>query len=87
MADLGSQNWPEFGQIGVSIDFSTSTSTSVDTNFQDTWHTALGAHYRLNPRWSVSAGFACDRSPVSNSDRSIVLLLDRQYRQGPGAAV
>jgi len=90
MADLGWQNWSEFGQIGLSIDTTTATgntlsnSTSVDANFQDTWHAALGARYRLNPLWSVSAGFAYDSSPVSNSDRSIVLPLDRQYRYGLG---
>jgi len=90
MADLGWQNWSQFGQIGLSIDTSDATgtslskSTSVDANFQDTWHTALGARYRLNPLWSVSTGFAYDSSPVTNSDRSIVLPLDRQYRYALG---
>lgn len=84
MADLGWQNWSEFGEIGVSIDSTTSTSTSVDANFQDTWHIALGARYRLNPLWSVSAGFAYDSSPVRNKDRSIVLPVDRQYRYAVG---
>jgi len=84
MADLGWQNWSQFGQIGVSIDSATSTSTTADANFQDTWHTALGARYRLNPLWSVSAGIAYDSSPVRNSNRSIVLPLDRQYRYALG---
>jgi long-chain fatty acid transport protein len=84
MADLGWQNWSQFGQIGVSVNAQDSTSTSVNANFQDTWHTALGARYRLNPLWSVSAGFAYDSSPVSNSNRSIVLPLDRQYRYALG---
>ena len=84
MADLGWQNWSEFGEIGVSIDSTTSTSTSVDANFQDTWHTALGVRYRLDSRWSVSTGVAYDSSPVRNADRSIVLPLDRQYRYALG---
>jgi len=90
MADLGWQNWSEFGQIGLSLDTTSATgteldrSTSVDANFQDTWHYAIGARYRLNPLWSVSAGFAYDSSPVTNSDRSIVLPLDRQYRYALG---
>lgn len=90
MADLGWQNWSEFGQIGFSLDTTTvggstlAPSTSLDAHFQDTWHTALGARYRLDPRWSVSAGFAYDSSPVKNSDRSIVLPLDRQYRYALG---
>jgi long-chain fatty acid transport protein len=90
MADLGWQNWSDFGEIGLSLDTTTATgtglsrSTTADANFQDTWHTALGARYRLDPRWSVSAGFAYDSSPVKNSDRSIVLPLDRQYRYAVG---
>jgi long-chain fatty acid transport protein len=90
MADLGWQNWSQFGQIGVAIDTTTATgtdlsrSTSVNANFQDTWHSAIGARYRLNPLWSVSAGFAYDSSPVTNSDRSIILPLDRQYRYALG---
>ncbi len=90
MADLGWQNWSEFGQIGLSLDTTTAggatlaPNTSVDANFQDTWHYALGARYRLDPRWSVSAGIAYDSSPVRNSDRSIVLPLDRQYRYALG---
>jgi long-chain fatty acid transport protein len=90
MADLGWQNWSEFGEIGLSLDTTTAggavltPSTTADANFQDTWHTALGARYRLDPRWSVSAGVAYDSSPVKNSDRSIVLPLDRQYRYALG---
>jgi long-chain fatty acid transport protein len=90
LANLGWQNWSEFGDIGVSLDTTTAggadldPSTSLDANFQDTWHLALGARYRIDPRWSVSAGFAYDSSPVKNSDRSIVLPLDRQYRYAVG---
>ena len=84
MADLGWQNWSQFGQIGLSIDSTTSTSTSLDAHFQDTWHTALGARYRLNPLWSVSGGIAYDSSPVTNSHRSLVMPLDRQYRYALG---
>jgi long-chain fatty acid transport protein len=85
MGNLGWQNWSSFGQVGVSLDSTTARSTTVDANFQDTWHVALGARYRISPRWSLSTGFAYDSSPVSNSDRTIALALDRQYRYAVGA--
>ena len=85
MGNLGWQNWSEFGQVGVSLDSTVSKSTTVNANFQDTWHAAFGARYRLDPQWSVSAGVAYDSSPVSNSDRTIALALDRQYRYAVGA--
>ena len=85
MGNVGWQNWSEFGQIGVSLDSATSRSTTADADFDDTWHVALGARYRVSPLWSVSAGVAYDSSPVSNSNRSIALALDRQYRYAVGA--
>ena len=85
MGNVGWQNWSKFGDVGVSLDAATSKSTTVDANFDDTWHVALGARYRVNPLWSVSAGVAYDSSPVSNSDRSIALALDEQYRYAVGA--
>ncbi len=85
MADLGWQNWSQFGQIGIGIDSGNqSDSGSVNANMQDTWHTALGARYKLDPRWSVSAGFAYDSSPVVDEYRTIILPLDRQYRYAAG---
>ena len=57
----------------------------MNANFKDTWHAAIGARYRVSPVWSLSAGFAYDSSPVSDSDRSIALALDRQYRYAVGA--
>jgi long-chain fatty acid transport protein len=85
MGNVGWQNWSKFGEVGVSLDAATSRSTTVDANFDDTWHVALGARYRVSPLWSVSAGVAYDSSPVSNSNRSIALALDEQYRYAVGA--
>ena len=59
-------------------------SLEMDANFSDTWHYAVGARYRLDSFWSVSAGFAYDSSPVSNADRTIALPVDRQYRYAVG---
>jgi len=84
MGNVGWQNWSKFGEVGVSLDSATSRSTTVDANFDDTWHVALGARYRVSPLWSLSAGVAYDSSPVSNSDRSIALALDEQYRYAVG---
>jgi long-chain fatty acid transport protein len=84
MVNLGWQNWSEFGQVGVSLGAPNATSLAVDANFNDTWHYALGARYRLDPMWSVSAGFAYDSSPVSDSNRSVAMPLDRQYRYALG---
>lgn len=84
MGNIGWQNWSEFGEIGLSLGGPAAKSLEADANFDDTWHYALGARYRLDPLWSVSAGIAYDTSPVSNSDRSVAMLLDRQIRYAVG---
>ena len=68
MGNLGWQNWSEFGEVGVSLANPAATSLEIDANFKDTWPYAIGARYRIDPQWSVSAGFAYDDSPVSNSN-------------------
>ena len=84
MANIGWQNWSEFGQVGVSLGGPNARSLETDANFSDTWHYALGTLYRLDSVWAVSAGFAYDSSPVSNADRTIAMALDRQYRYAVG---
>jgi long-chain fatty acid transport protein len=43
---------------------------STPENFKDTWKFALGAHYRLNPQWTLRAGVALDKSPVQTDFRT-----------------
>lgn len=84
MGNIGWQNWSEFGQIPVSINSTTSRSVTQDRNFDDTWHFALGAHYRFHPQWRVTAGVAHDTSPVSDEFRTADLPMDRTWRYSAG---
>jgi long-chain fatty acid transport protein len=84
MANVGWQNWSKFGEVGVSLGNPAATRLDADANFDNTWHYAIGARYRLDSAWSVSAGFAYDESPVSNSNRTVAMPLDRQRRYAVG---
>ena len=84
-ANLGWENWSEFGKSDITLRSATSKSFTRDLNYDDTWHVAVGGRYRINPRWRVSAGFAYDSSPVDQSDRTPDLPLDRQVRLATGA--
>jgi len=84
MGNIGWQDWSEFGQIPVSISSTTSATVTQDRNFDDTWHFALGAHYRVHPQWRVTAGIAHDTSPVSDEDRTVDMALDRTWRYSAG---
>jgi long-chain fatty acid transport protein len=84
MGNVGWQNWTEFGQVPISISAATSTTLVEDMNFDDTVHVAIGAHFRFHPKWRATAGFAYDSSPVEDTNRSINMPLDRQFRYSAG---
>jgi long-chain fatty acid transport protein len=84
MANFGWQNWAQFGKINVSIESESPTSLTADAKLKDTWHTAIGAQYRLAPAWLLSLGFAYDSSAVGDADRTPALPVDRQLRYAVG---
>jgi long-chain fatty acid transport protein len=88
MGNLGWQNWTKFGYTGISVTGNGATdatvSTTTNAQYDDTFHVAVGAHYRFHPKWRVTAGFAYDSSPVGDADRTVALPLDRQFRYSAG---
>ena len=84
MGNVTWQNWSEFGQPSLEVTSTTSRSATTDLGYKDTWGFALGGRWRFMPRWSWSAGFAYDTSPMSKSERTPALPLDQQFRIGTG---
>jgi hypothetical protein len=90
MADLGWQNWAEFGETSLSIEkgrcggATLAPGTTLDAHFQDT----LAHRYRrtLPPRYTRRCPPASltTVTTAKNSDRSIVLPLARRYRYALG---
>ena len=52
--------------------------------FKDTYPVGLGAYYRVAQPWLLMLGWAYDSSPISTSQRSPALPLDRQLRYAAG---
>jgi long-chain fatty acid transport protein len=86
MGNLGWQNWTKFGYTGLSVSNNTGATVSTTTNAQydDTFHVAVGVHYRFHPQWRATAGFAYDSSPAGDADRTVALPLDRAFRYSGG---
>jgi long-chain fatty acid transport protein len=57
---------------------------TLDRQFNDTYHLALGARCRLNDQWTWGFGVAYDTSPVDDEDRTIDMTLDEQWRYATG---
>ncbi|MGH2570113.1 MAG: OmpP1/FadL family transporter, partial [bacterium] len=85
MLNSGWQRWEEFGSNDVTLSDTTSTDLVVNRATQDTWHFAVGLHYRADPRWLVKGGFAYDTAASTDANRSVDLPLDTQYRFSGGA--
>ena len=84
LANLGWQDWSEFGKSDIVVSSDTVTKLTQDRNYDDTWHAAVGLQYRIDDPWLLSVGLAYDSSPVDDEDRTLDLPLDRQIRYAAG---
>jgi len=85
MGNLGWQDWSEFGEVGVTVASEDTSSLTVDRNYKDTWHAAVGAQYRVADPWRLTAGIAYDSSMVDDKDRTPDLPVGESWRFGLGA--
>jgi len=84
-ANIGWQDWDEFGMPNITITGDTTKSFTADLKYRDTYHVALGGQYRIAPKWLASAGVAYDTSPIAHArNRSPVLPFDRTIRYALG---
>jgi long-chain fatty acid transport protein len=56
----------------------------ADLDYDDTWGFVLGVQHAFADRWLSSLGGGYDTSPMSKSDRTPTLPMDRQFRLGTG---
>jgi long-chain fatty acid transport protein len=84
MADFGWQNWKRFGSFDLGIEAS-GVSRTLNANYQDTWHGALGAEFKASEKWTFTGGFAFDSSAVESANRTVTLPMGQAWRFGLGA--
>lgn len=86
MANFGWQNWSQFGDVDVALQFDRlgTQNATANLNMKNTWHGALGMQYRLAKPWLLSLGVAYDSSPMSTADRPPSLPLDQTWRAATG---
>jgi long-chain fatty acid transport protein len=83
---LGTVAWEDWSELdSVNISGSGGGGGALPKNWGDTWHYAVGVHYRPSQKWLLQTGFAYDDSPVSSTDRTADMPIDRQLRFAVGA--
>jgi long-chain fatty acid transport protein len=86
MANLGWQDWSEFGKVDVSVSSAdVNASLTTDMDYNDTWHVALGAQYRVAEPWQLSAGIAYDSSMLDKDAVVPALPVGECWRFGLGS--
>jgi long-chain fatty acid transport protein len=68
MADIIWTRWSRFDELRIRFDDGTPDDVAVQ-DWEDSWRYTLGAEYRHNADWTLSAGIALDRSPIPNAQR------------------
>jgi long-chain fatty acid transport protein len=69
----------------VQINSNNPSSLTVNNDYNDTWHVALGGQYRpVESPWTFSAGVAYDSSAVDDNKRTVTLPMGQAWRFGLG---
>ena len=85
LGNVGWQDWSAFGKVDVQVNTDEPSSLTIDQNFKDTWHAALGARTNNESGWSFSFGAAYDSSCVDDADRTPTFPVGESWRFGFGA--
>jgi len=82
MGNIGWQEWSRFGQVDVGINSSNPTTLTTSSDYNDTWHVALGVQYRpaMETPWTFSAGVAYDSSAVDDDKRTVTFPMGEAWR-------
>jgi len=83
LGSVGWDDWSRFGKIGVEFS-DTAIDTTVDADFDDTYHVGVGAEYQYTPKLMLTAGFSYDSSMSDSDTRPIDIPLGAMYRYGAG---
>ncbi|SDK12414.1 OmpP1/FadL family transporter [Microbulbifer yueqingensis] len=87
-ANVNWQEWSEFGLIGFEIDNPNQTSATINREYDDSWHGALGLRHQYRTGalagWALSAGIAYDSSIEDLGSRTADVVVDKQWRLGLG---
>lgn len=84
MANLGWQDWSRFGRVDVSVSSDTASSLTTDLGYDDTWHAALGAQYRISDAWELTGGVAYDSAMLDEDEVTPALPAGDTWRFGLG---
>lgn len=67
LGNLGWQDWSEYGKVGVRVDARNTKDITKERDYDDSWHTALGAQYDMDGPWLLTFGTAFDSGIIDKA--------------------
>ncbi len=81
---LGTVAWEDWSELENLLISTNAFADEIPRNWDDTWHFAVGAHYRIDDEWLLQGGIAYDTNPVDAKDRTADMAVDEQVRVALG---
>lgn len=79
---VGWDEWSALDNVLVAVN--DGSGQGLKRDWDDTWHYAAGFQYAVDDTWDLTAGIAYDTNPVSATDRTADMPIDRQVRYNLG---
>lgn len=84
LASVQFHQWSDFEDTPINNDIQ---NTSIERDWDDVWHYAIGTEYALNNDWTLKAGFSYETSPQDDPTKQWVdLPAGEQFRYSVGAS-
>ncbi len=84
LGSVGWQQWSKFGEVDVGVDSNNPIGLTTKLDFNDTWHGAGGAQYKLSDGWTLNGGIAYDSGFQDNNAVALALPANAAWRFGIG---
>jgi long-chain fatty acid transport protein len=86
LASTNWQDWSRFGELGVQLKLNQNgeISTTVDQDFDDTFHLSLGAQYQQTDSLRWDMGISYDTAALDDQNRSFLYPIGQQVGIGTG---
>ncbi len=66
-------NWKRFGSFPVTSAATGATVTNLAFKYRDGWYASVGGEYKVTDAWTARIGLGYERSPISDTVRSVRL--------------
>ena len=75
MAEVRWFNWSRFRELAFRFDAPAGVTIPITRPeaYRDQYGLAFGGEYRLNPQWTLRAGYLYDRTPTTDTTRSVAV--------------